>query len=409
MLEIGYLQSLLSENAVFLIGFLFILSFFNKLISAKLKIPEVTGYVFMGVILGKSFFNLLEGEAIEHLHSLSNVALGIIALTIGLELKWDVIKKLGKSIFLIVLFECIGAFGVVFLAMTYLAKMPIYESILFAAVASATAPAATVAVIKQFKAKGKLTSTILAVVGIDDAVALVIFVLASGISKAMLSGKEIIIGKVIGSALILIILSVLIGTISAFIYLIMVRKVKNEELRRILLIGFVLAILGITEIYQISELLTIMIFGITISNLSYLERLRIEKSLKFLSPIFLSLFFILGGAHLDFSLIGKIGIVGLVYFVSRSMGKILGGNFGATIGGADKNVKKYIGFALLPQVGVALALALSIKNDFYGNFGEAGDEFAITVLNVLLFTTIITELVGPITTKYVLKKSNEIE
>lgn len=379
-----------------------------KVVTNAIKIPEVTGYVLLGVILGTSLVKLLTNEVLEILSPLSSIALGLIAFTIGIELKLDVIKRLGKSILAIVTFESIGAFIVVFVVLQYLFKTDLNTALLLGAVASATAPAATVAVIKQYRAKGPLTSTILAVVGLDDAFALIIYVFVEGFVSANLAGESIAIFIMLGKALLSILIAMGIGVVAAIIYSLILRKVKNNDWIALLLTAFLFGLLGVCELLGVSELLSIMTFGMVIVNSSPTLSKKSESIVSGFSPIFLVAFFILGGAHLDVALIGKIGILGLYYFVARSIGKMGGATLGAIIGRAPKTTRKFIGFALLPQVGIALALALAINKKFnIPQFGIRGAELASTIINVLLFTTIITEIVGPLLTRLALKKAGE--
>jgi Kef-type K+ transport system membrane component KefB len=159
------------QNILLYLGILFLISTGNKILSKKLNIPEVTGYVVIGVLCGQSVFNVFNDQMIENLKHLSSIALGIIAFTIGVELRFSVLKKIGKSIFLIVIFEGFAAFFLVLFSVRYLLHQEMFVALLLAAVSAATAPAATVAVIKQYKSKGQLTSAILAVVGVEDALA----------------------------------------------------------------------------------------------------------------------------------------------------------------------------------------------------------------------------------------------
>lgn len=415
---------MLGENLLLYLGLIFLLAFYNKSFCKKFNIPEVTGYVLLGVLFGISVLKLFNNEILEGFEYLSSIALGMIAFTIGIELKFDVIKKLGKSIIFIVIMESFGAFFVVFFTLTFLSKMEIinnmqiYKSILLAAVAAATAPAATVAVIRQYKAKGTLSSTILAVVGIDDAVALIIYVFASSFAKSLIKGTDVHILEVTYNAVVLVFYAFVIGTIAAFLLIFLLRKIKSTEMIRILLAAFIMILLGLCETLHISELLAIMVFGVLITNFSPVIGKKSISFVESLTPMFLAAFFILGGAHLDVMAIKKIGFVGIIYFIARSIGKVGGASLGAILGKAPDKIKKYIGFALLPQVGVALALALSIKKDFtlpiyntikmYNGMGK-GEELAYIVINILLFTTIITEVIGPMLTKIVLKKAGEIE
>lgn len=397
------------NNFVF-IGLILFVAFFAKSVARRLRIPEVTCYVLAGILLGGSILNVLSDDLVTALQPLSTVALGIIAYMIGIELKLDVLKKLGKSIFFIVLFESFGAFLVVFLALSLLFPGTLNQSLLLGAVASATAPAATVAVIRQYKAKGALTSTILAVVGLDDAVALIIYVFASSFVKSSLSGVGIQLGNIFLQAGLSILSSLALGAAMAFFFIALVRRLRENDWITLALAAFILTILGLAEALGVSELLAIMVFSALVANLAPVVAKKTEGILEYFTPIFLAAFFILGGAHLNVRLILNIGLVGLAYFAARALGKIAGAGLGAWIGGAPEKIRKYTGFALLPQVGVALALALSVKKDFdIPKYGDAGHGMAILIINVLLFTTIITEVVGPLLTRAMLRKAGEIE
>lgn len=385
-------------------------AFLTKALTAKIRIPEVTGYVLIGVMLGVSLLHILGPATLEHLSAVSTVALGIIAFIIGVELRLDVIKKLGKSIITIVLFECLAAFAVVYLLLLKFFPDNPYMALLLGSVASATAPAATVAVIKQYKAKGELTSTIMAVVGIDDAIALIIYVFASGIAKAGLTGSDAQVAMIIGTTLLSIGESIFIGWLAAWIFRRFLGGSRDTEAIQLILAAAIMGLLGLSELLGVSELLAVMTFGSILVNTSPSLAKRSASIVENFSPLFLAAFFLLGGAHLDVRVLGQVGLMGLLYFAARSTGKIGGASLGALIGRAPKKVRKFIGFTLLPQVGVALALALSINKEFTRPvYGSQGAEMAHFIINILLFTTVITELIGPVLTRLALKKAGEIQ
>ncbi len=398
------------EGQIFLyLAAIFIAAYATKVGVNKIKVPEVTGFVLLGVILGVSAVNLLTPEMLNKFSPISTIALGMIAFTIGIELKVDVIKSLGKSIFSIVLCESLGAFIVVFIVLNYIYHTELNTSLLLGAVASATAPAATVAVIRQYKAKGPLTSTILAVVGLDDAAALIIYVFIEGFVSSRLLGTSIAIPTMLLSALLAILEAFAIGIVAAIFYVLILKKVKNNDQIMLLLVAFLLGLIGISEYIGVSELLATMAFGAVIVNTSPVLSKKSASIVTNLSPIFITAFFILGGANLNIALIKQIGLLGIFYFFARSIGKTGGASLGAKIGKAPKTVRSLVGFALLPQVGVALALALAINKEFtLPKYGNAGSTMATIVINVLLFTTIITEIVGPLLTRYALKKAGEV-
>jgi len=397
-------------NYLIYLGITIFLAFWVKYLFNKIRLPEVTGYVLVGILFGVSIFKFYTAPILDDMESITTIALGIIAFLIGIELKYSIIKKLGKSILFIVIFECFGAFIIVFLAMYFFFHGELTFPLILGSVAAATAPAATVTVLRQYKAKGNLTKTILAVVGIDDAAALIIYSIASSFTKAILTGVHINALGIIFSALLSVLLALFIGAFAAVIFVLFLKNIKSNELILILLSSFLLLLLGITEELHISELLAIMSFGAIIANLSPTISMKAEEIVQHFAPIFLAAFFIFGGAHLNVTLLFKIGILGLIFFVARSIGKIGGASIGAILGKAPSNIRKYIGFALLPQVGVALALALSVKKTFdIPKYGQTGHDLSVTVINVLLFTTILTEIIGPMLTRHVLQKAGEIQ
>lgn len=392
------------------IGILFLSAFVAKAGASKIGVPEVTGYVIVGVALGISLIGLLNEELLELLEPLSSVALGIIAFIIGSELRWSALKKLGPAIPVIVLFEGLGAFGLVGLSMFYLLQLSLELSLLLAAVAAATAPAATVAVIRQYRASGPLTSTILAVVGIDDAMALMIYVFVSSFVKSSLIGGHASIGAITLTALLEIGGAVVIGVAVGFLFSWILRHSRSNEWVELLLAGTLTLLLGVSHQFGLSELLMIMAFAATVANVSPGLNRRSATVVEWFSPVFLAAFFVLGGAHLDVSLFLQVGLVGLGFFLARSLGKIGGASLGAFIGRAPKRTRRLIGLALLPQVGVALALALSVAKEFDNTtFGVRGHQLATVVINVLLFTTILTEIIGPLLTRIALKRAGELK
>lgn len=386
---------------------LFGATYFTKIICQAIKLPEVTGYVLLGVLLGA--FGIFNEPVLGALEPMSTVALGIFAFLIGAELKFEVIGRMGKAILFIVFFETVGAFGVVLLLCLTVGGMDINMSLLLGAVASATAPAATVAIIQQYQARGPLTSTILAVVGIDDAVALVLYVFAESFVSANLLGADLNIATTFGGAGLTVLLSVLAGLALAGIFLVLLRRVKNNDWILFPLTCFILLQLGIADAFGLSELLSIMVFAMVVANAAPALARKAETIIRNFSPVFLAAFFVLSGAHLDLSSIAATGLLALLYFFSRAVGKLGGAALGAAAGGAEPVVRKWIGTSLLPQVGVALALTIAVRNEFMrSEYGEAGQALASTVISILLATTVLTEIIGPLLTRTALTKAGEV-
>ena len=397
-------------NVLTILAITALVAYATKQLTGRLGIPTVTGYVLMGVVFGISLLRVFSPEMLERLELVNDFALGLIGFTIGSELRKDVFQKLGRSIVLIAVFEALCAFllvaGILFLMMP---SKP-YQALILGAVASATAPAATVYVIQQYKAKGPLTSTIMAVVGIDDAIALMIFVFASVVTKGILAAKHISLLTIIFKPLIEILLSLILGLAIGRIFTWLFKRVRYPDDLTLGVVAFILLNLGVAEMFHLSGLLSVMAFGSTATNLNMMLANRSGKVLENFAPILYACFFIFGGAHLNLALFPQVGLLGLVYLLARITGKVSGASLGAWIGKAPRTVRKYVGLALIPQVGVAIALAILVKKQFGdGQFGERGVLLATVVINVLLFTTVITEIVGPLLTKWALKKSGETQ
>ncbi|MFC1606810.1 cation:proton antiporter [Candidatus Latescibacterota bacterium] len=406
-------------NALLYLAEAFLIAFIMKLVVSKLRIPSVSGYVLGGVILGGSLFFWIPGgrtfaeqwlfseKVLTDFNVINEIALGLIALSIGVELEWKRIQSLGRSIFFIAVFEAVASFILVS-SVTYILWKDVSQSLIFGAISSATAPAATVAVIQQYKAKGPLTRTILAVVGLDDAISFILFAFSLALVKSLMMGQNVDIIHGLVGPVIEIIVSLSIGAIIGLITVKLIIMTKDQDLLVFLLGGVILAVAGLAASFHVSELLANMACGIVIVNTYPVVRNKIRTGFNSFLPIFYALFFIMGGAHLNVNSLPAVWIIAVVYFTCRSIGKISGAFIGAYAGHAPPEVRSYVGLTLLPQVGAAVALALVVQSEFgSGAYGDGGIEFGRKIINVLLITTIITEFVGPYMTKYSLFRAGE--
>jgi Kef-type K+ transport system membrane component KefB len=390
------------------IGSVLFVGYYVRMIMNRLKIPDVTGYVILGVVAGALVFRRVDG-LLDSMGIVSDMALAIIAFIVGHELNKDVILKLGKPIIFIAFFEAFGAFLLVFCGLYFTGWLPLHSSLIFGAIASATAPAATVFVIHQYRSQGPLTSTILAVVGIDDAIALIIYVFAAAVAKSTFKGGGFSI-SVVARPIVTVALSLVTGFVFGYLFCKIFKNARNREQMAMGFTAVISLILGLTEYLHFSELLAIMTFSAFVTNYSPSLARRSNEVLEQYSPIFMPLFFIFAGAHLDVSMVRSVALLCLWYTFLRATGKITGSSFGAVLGKAPPVVRKYIGMGLIPQIGVAVALALSVRKEFgdpSGPFGEKGAYMSSMVINVLLCSTVITEIVGPLMTKFALMKSGE--
>ena len=363
------------------------------------KLPNVTGYLIAGLVLGPFVTKILSAEQVESLSVISNMALAFIAFTVGLSFKRSYFKRVGMTPVVIALLEALVA---VFLVQGALiaAGFDVAFSIVLGAIAAATAPAATIMVIKQYGAKGPVTDTLMAVVAIDDAVALVAFGFAVSIAGVISGNGGGTIFLSILQPLWQVVLSLLIGAVMGVLFKIPLRFFKKSGNRLIIIIGFVFMTSALATLCGVSELLACMALGSVFCNIST-ESDSINDLCDFFTPPLFELFFVVSGAGLDVSVLPQIGVMGAIYVVVRCVGKYLGAFIGAKIMKAPDAVAKYIGPTLIPQAGVAIGLTIVAQS--------VVPHYAAQVRAVILCGTLIYELVGPAITKITLKKAGEIQ
>ena len=364
-----------------------------------IKLPNVTGYLIAGLVLGPFVTKILSAEQVESLSVISNMALAFIAFTVGLSFKRSYFKRVGMTPVVIALLEALVA---VFLVQGTLiaAGFDAAFSIVLGAIAAATAPAATIMVIKQYGAKGPVTDTLMAVVAIDDAMALVAFGFAVSIAGVISGNGGGNIFLSILQPLWQVVLSLLIGAVMGVLFKIPLRFFKKSGNRLIIIIGFVFMTSALATLCGVSELLACMALGSVFCNIST-ESDSINDLCDFFTPPLFELFFVVSGAGLDVSVLPQIGVMGAIYVVVRCVGKYLGAFIGAKIMKAPDAVAKYIGPTLIPQAGVAIGLTIVAQS--------VVPHYAAQVRAVILCGTLIYELVGPAITKITLKKAGEIQ
>lgn len=377
---------------------------------AKLiKLPNVTGYLVAGLVLGPCVLGVLSKQTVTDFGVISEIALAFIAFTIGLSFKRSYFKRVGLMPVVIAIFEALlavffvqGAL-ILYSILVPSAQVSIPFSIVLGAIAAATAPAATIMVIKQYGAKGPLTEVLMSVVAIDDAVALVAFGFAVTIAKVLEhpgegGGASVILSvlRPFGEVL----LALAIGVFVGLLMLIPMRFFRKNGNRLIILVGFIFLASSLATMFGVSELLACMMAGTTFCNISPESDFMADLADSVTSPIFL-MFFVTSGAGLDVTILPKIGVIGLIYVIFRVIGKISGAYIGARIMKAPSNVCKYLGATLVPQAGVAIGLTIAAQN--------VVPEYAAQIRAVILCGTLIYEIVGPVLTKISLSKAGEIK
>lgn len=390
-------------------------------IARKFRLPAVTAYLVAGVLIGPYLLGALKIDGIGFndasqlaaLEIISNAALGFIAFSIGNEFRLKSLKETGKQATVIGILQALAATLVVDAALIGLhflmpEKISLPAAITLGAVAAATAPAATLMVVRQYKAKGKLTSLLLPIVALDDAVGLVVFAVSFGIARAMQSGVVDVV-SIVAEPLIEIVASLGLGALMGMI-LTFIEKIFHSGSKRLALcIAFILITAGISLLkfnvggvkIGFSSLLACMMLGTMFCNMCDFSEELMERTDGWTSPLFV-LFFVICGAELDLKVFTDfdIVIIGVVYILARAIGKYFGAYGSSKMMKCDEKVTKNLGITLLPQAGVALGMSITAK--------QLGDVDGALVRNIILFSVLILELIGPTLTKNALIRAGDV-
>ena len=351
----------------------------------KVGIPQVVGFIVLGVLLGDSVFSILPTSLLDSFSSLTYIALAFIGFLVGSELKYSSFKKYGKQFFIILL-----ALG-----------------ILLGALSSATAPAATVDVLWEYHSKGPLTTTILAIVALDDGLALILYGFAFAFAGVLVEGGSISFQVMLVEPFIQIFGALSLGAIVALLLDRIVKYIQIDDDHLVVNVAAVLLVSGIAQYFGFSLILSSMALGLVLTNLHPDRNEKCFTKVKeFVPPIYI-IFFLFVGARLQIGLLPTMGILGLLYIIGRTAGKWIGAWFGSWISGAESSVRKYLGWALFSQAGVAIGLALDIYQHF-GKYGTTGETMGHTVLNIIAATTLIVQIIGPPSVKFAITKAKEI-
>ena len=410
------MSTLLSVSIALLFGLLMTRAF------KPLKLPSVTAYLIAGVLIGPYCLGRLgiDGlgfgtmEAVEHLGLVADVALGFIAFSIGNEFRLEELKVIGKKAVVIGIFQALAATFIVDLVLIGLyyimpGEISVAQAITLGAIATATAPAATLMVVRQYKAKGPLTDLLLPIVALDDAVGLIVFAVSFGIAKTLGTGTVDAI-SIFVNPLVEIVASLVLGAVMGWL-LTQLEKLFNSNTNRLnMTIAFVFLTVSLSMIkfdlfgvhVGFSSLLVCMMLGTVFCNICPLSEDLMGQADKWTSPLF-ALFFVISGAELELSVFTNYAVVviGIVYIVFRCIGKYFGTLFSAKATGCESNICKYLGITLFPQAGVALGMCAIAS----AQFGEAG----ILIRNITLFAVLIYEVFGPLLTRQALTAAGDIK
>ena len=386
----------------------------------KFHLPDVTAYLVAGVligpcVLGRFGFGFQTFEQVDSLSLISDVALGFIAFAIGHEFRLSALKQTGRQATIIGILQAIVATVVVDAALiTFhflrpdLLSLPV--AITLGAIAAATAPAATLMVVRQYKAKGPVTDVLLPVVALDDAVGLVIFAVSFGVAQAMKNGNTNVAALII-EPLTEVVLSIGFGALSGVILTCLERYFHSRRNRNSLIVGSVILTVAVSQLkitvgqftFGFSSLLVCMMLGTVFCNFCPLSEELMDRADRWSGPA-ITLFFVLSGSALQFDVFGEpaVILIGVIYILARSIGKMFGARWSATLAKSPATVRKYLGITLLPQAGVALGMCATAYRVLGGAEGTL-------IRNIVLFGVLIYELFGPSLTKMALTKAGDIQ
>jgi len=362
------------------------------------KLPNVSGYIVAGLLLGPSFLNLFTTGEMSGLGIVNEIALGAIAFGVGSEFRLADIKKTGKDVFLITVAEVVGALLVVFIVMYVIMGQPFEFSLVIASMSAATAPAGIIMVIRELRAQGPLVRTILPVVAIDDALGIMAFGISMSIARLTSGAETFSLLQIIWAPLYEILGSLILGAIIGAVFSYASHKMRDRDEMLSLIWGFIFLGTGAANYLGFSSLLTcMMIGGIAVNVLQNANRVFNLIS-DFTPPINL-LFFTLAGAALNLGILSKVGVLGISYILARAAGKIIGATIGAKKVKAPKKVTKYIGMSLLTQGGISIGLSMIVAREL--------PAYSEAIITVILFSVLVYEIMGPILAKIAIQRAGE--
>jgi len=391
---------------LFFIGLMLGCGFIGGKISNLLKFPAVVGYLITGLFLGPSFLNVINLDLLDKMGIFTDFALGIVAFIIGSEMRMSTLRKMGKGIVTIIFSESFGAFALVFTGVYFLTHK-IYLALIFGAMAPASAPAGTAVVLQEYKAKGPLTNALYTVVGLDDGLAIMIYAFAAALAKISITGTSESFLHIIKDPLIEIVGAIILGGLFGLVLGYVARKIHSKKEILSISLSAVMLCSGLSNYFHFSIILANLSLGIIFANLYLYANRRSIETINFISLPIYTIFFVIAGAYLQISLLPIMGLLGIVYIVCRSLGLVGGAFFGASISKSDPVLRKYLGFGILSQAGVAVGLAIMATRDF-SMLGQTGKDLSIMVINTIAATTIVFEIIGPMATKFAIRKAGEI-
>ncbi len=409
-------------DALLAIAIMLLLGLLSTRLMKLIGLPNVTGYLIVGLIIGPYALGIISQDVYDSIEILSSIALGFIGFSIGVEFKLSHVKEIGAKAITITFFQALAAtlcVDIVLVATSFFTGMKTYEAIILGAIATATAPAATLMVVRQYRAKGIVTDTLLPVVALDDAIGLVVFAISNSIALSLASGQAVTVMNLIVVPIVEILLSLVVGGLIGLLLSLVPRFFKSRDNRLIATVFAVFCCLGICTLFEhlekaynfpftLSDLWVCMMAGAVFVNVRR-EASQMMEGTDHWTPPILMLFFILSGAELNVATFfgnWQLVVCILLYIFARCLGKYFGARLGATITHADTNVRKYLGVTLFPQAGVAIGMATMCKQEFT----KAGyPDVGTGIVTITMCAVMVYELLGPILTKWALGRAGEID
>lgn len=348
-------------------------------------LPNVTGYILAGVLIGPCVLNLIPETVQNGMDFVTDVALAFIAFGVGKYFKLGRLRKNGRSVLTLTVFESLIAALLVFLVMAFVFRLPIPFSLLLGAIGSATAPASTIMTIRQYKAKGQFVDILLQIVALDDAVALLAFSVCAAIAQAMEGGGGIS-PKAVLLPILWNLLALAAGALAGFLLHKLIGENRSSQHRLVLVTALLLSITGFCTALDISPLLACMVMGAVYINVS--GNKKVFKQVNGFTPPIQLLFFVLSGMRMDLTALKAAGLIGVVYFLVRIIGKYAGAWLGAVLGKASVPIRRYLGLALIPQAGVSIGLALLGQRILPAESGAL-------LSTIILSSGVLYEMIGP--------------
>ncbi len=402
-------------NVILAIGILIITGFGGGLLARKIRFPRISGYIIIGILLSPSLLNIIPSQLIRgELSLITDIALGIIAYLIGGSLILKRLKRLGRSILVITPFESLGAWVFVGLLIAFLGRffVPLNSlhasfsqtylpmGIIIGAVSSATAPAATLAIVHEYRASGPFTTTLLGVVALDDAVAILSTSVAISLSRILVGGGSISLYKMLFPPLWEVAGSLVLGLGVGFALIYMRRLAKTRKVLLALVFGMIMLCVGLAKALGVSLLLANMTMGFIIVNMMKQSQ-ELFGVIDDIEDVILAMFFTLAGAYFDLRVMASAGALSLLIILGRFSGKFLGARIGSSLSHAPESVRKYLGLGLFPKAGVTVGLILLVQGE------PAFSIIGNLIVSAVLASVIINELIAPPLTKYAIFKAGE--